>query len=68
MFTLEGVLADLKKGHEFSTGGGRWSHTFSWVDGKLMRHTFDEGLNFDEEVGEAELVKDLANDDFRRWP
>jgi hypothetical protein len=67
VFTLEGVLADLARGQKFCTGGGRFNYTFSWIDGKLNRHMFDEGLDVDEIVGDKELAEAIGSADFRRW-
>jgi hypothetical protein len=65
--TLAEVLEQLRAGAEYYFGGGRWNQTFSWKDGKLMRHTFDEGLDIDEEITEADLAQAIANNkDFRR--
>ena len=65
-FTLAQVLAELAQGKTFCCGGGRSNYTFSWVDGKINRHLFDEGTNLDEFVDEKELAESIAASDFRR--
>jgi hypothetical protein len=65
--TLAEVLEQLRAGAKYYFGGGRWNQTFSWQDGKLMRLTFDEGLNIDEEISEADLAQAIRDHkDFRR--